>query len=76
MSNCTVLLPDSGVVLSGNIINSVIKYIQTDMSCVESSFFYKGFYGNACNRAYLETIPIYYTSEQDLSLKGCLVRCH
>lgn len=73
MCNCTVLLPDSGVVLSGNILSAVIKHVQSDMSDPETSYFFKGFYSNPCNKPFLKTLNLYFTSEPDLSLKGCLV---
>jgi glucokinase len=73
-SNCTVLLPDSGVILCGNIIKNVIHHIVRDFSDRASSHFFKGFYANSSNLGYVEQIPIYFTSEADLSLKGCLVR--
>ena len=74
MSNCAVLLPNSGVVYCGNIIKSVINRIRDDMKDESHSYFYKGFFGNKSINSYMKSIPIYFTSETDLSLKGCLVR--
>lgn len=73
MANCAVLLPDSGIVLSGNILKSVLPLIQKDMQDPTTSHFFKGFYGNEALNNYLKSIPIYFTSESDLNLKGCLV---
>lgn len=73
MSNSCVLLPDNGIVLVGNILKSVIELIKKDMSNPETSFFYKGFYGNEEMNHYLKNIPLYFSSEGDLNLKGCLV---
>lgn len=73
MCNCSALLPDNGVVFCGNIINSVLDRILKDLSNDKTSHFYRGFISNPCIDNYLETIPIFFVREQDLSIKGCLV---
>lgn len=73
MCNCSSLLPDQGVVLCGNIINAVLPKFKDDIADREKSHFLKGFLSNSCVNSYLETIPIYFTKEVDLSIKGCLV---
>lgn len=73
MSNCSVLLPDDGIVLCGSILNCVIKHMENDMSNPETSYFYKGFLSNPCINDYLKTIPIYFTPELDMGKKGCQV---
>lgn len=73
MSNCSVLLPDDGIVLCGNILQSVISHMQKDMCDKTTSYFYRGFLSNPCINDYLKDIPIYFTPEQDMGKKGCQV---
>lgn len=72
-SNCTTLLPDSGIILMGTIISSVVQYMTSDFSQEAESYFFRGFYSNKDNYSYLKEIPVFFTSETDLNLKGCLV---
>lgn len=73
MSNCCVLLPDAGIVLCGTILSNVIRFMMADMADQSTSHFYKGFFGNPPVNGYLGSLPIYFTSERDLGLKGCQV---
>ncbi len=64
-------LPDDGVYLCGSILSSTIEHVKKDISNPESSKLINAFINNRCAGAYLKTIPIYFTPEQDLGLKGC-----
>lgn len=73
MCNCSALLPDDGLVLCGNIINSLLDKILEDMKDRKTSHFYKGFLSSPCIDPYMETIPLFFTKDTELNIKGCLV---
>lgn len=64
-------LPDNGIFLSGTILSSVIKHIQADVADQSTSILINAFHNNICLRGYLQTVPLYFTPEEDLGLKGC-----
>ena len=73
MGNSAALQPDDGLILCGNILISVLDKLKEDMLDASISHFYKGFMSNPPLNSYLETVPIYFTGETDLGIKGCLV---
>ena len=68
-------LPDDGILISGTIIDSIKNLIQEDCK-KEKSILLSSFINNVCSNAYLATVPIYFTPETDLQLKGCLSYIH
>jgi glucokinase len=64
-------LPDEGIFLCGTILKSVIKHIQKDTSDPAHSLLISSFINNKCAGPYLQTVPIFFTPEVDLGLKGC-----
>lgn len=70
MTIASAFLPDDGIVVHGLMLASIVEYIQQDTSNPETSIFLKAFLNNRCVRNYLSSVPIFFTSEADLSLKG------
>lgn len=66
-----VLLPDEGVFVCGSIVSSVIEYIKKDVANPQASILISAFTANKCVGSYLKTVPIVFTPEVDLGLKGC-----
>lgn len=64
-------LPDDGIFLCGRILTSVIKYIKEDTANPAKSILITSFTNNKCVGSYLQTVPIFFTPEIDLGLKGC-----
>lgn len=65
------LLPDDGIFLSGSILTSVIDHVKDDVAKGDASILMRAFTNNKCVGTYLKTVPLYFTSEQDLGMKGC-----
>ncbi len=63
-------LPDQGILLSGAIIGSIIHHIQKDAASPDSVLL-SSFLNNNSSNSYLSSVPIFYTSEVDLPLRGC-----
>lgn len=64
-------LPDEGIFLCGRILSSVIEYIKEDTANPAKSILISSFTNNKCVGPYLQTVPIFFTPEIDLGLKGC-----
>jgi glucokinase len=65
------MLPDDGIFLSGSILTAVEGYLKEDVSKGEDSILLRSFTNNKCVGPYLKTVPLYFTSETDLGMKGC-----
>lgn len=66
------MLPDDGIFLCGAILGGVINHLKEDVSKGEESILLKAFTNNKCVGPYLKTVPLFFTPEHDLGLKGCL----
>lgn len=66
-----VALPDDGIYLCGSILTAVLPHIMKDIQVPSKSILIKSFTNSKAIGSYLETIPIFFTPEIDLGLKGC-----
>ncbi len=65
------MLPDDGIFLCGTILSATIEHVKADVARGEESIFLKAFTNSPCVGSYLKTVPLYFTSESDLGMKGC-----
>ena len=65
------MLPDDGIFLSGAILTATIEHLKADVARGEDSIFLKAFTNSPCVGSYLKTVPLYFTPEIDLGMKGC-----
>lgn len=65
------MLPDDGIFLCGSILTAVVDHLKDDVAKGEKSILLRAFTNNKCVGSYLKTVPIYFTSEKDLGMKGC-----
>ena len=65
------MLPDDGIFLSGVILGANLQHLKADVAKGEESIFVKAFTNSKCVGSYLKTVPLYFTPEKDLGLKGC-----
>lgn len=65
------MLPDEGIFLSGTILGATLDHLKADVARAEDSIFLKAFTNSPCIGSYLKTVPLFFTSERDLGLKGC-----
>lgn len=65
------MLPDEGIFLCGAILGATLEHIKEDVAKGEESIFLKAFTNSPCVGSYLKTVPLYFTPEHDLGLKGC-----
>lgn len=68
----SAFLPDDGIYLSGTILSSVVKHLQKDVENPETSHLITSFENNSCLAPYLKQIPILFSPEPNLGIKGCL----
>ena len=65
------MLPDDGIFLCGNILGANVKHLKEDVSKWDESILLQAFVNNKCLGPYLKTLPLFFTSEKDLGMKGC-----
>ena len=65
------MLPDDGIFLSGSILTATVEHLKEDVAKGEDSILLRAFTNNKCVGPYLKTVPLYFTSEMDLGMKGC-----
>lgn len=65
------MLPDEGIFLCGTILGATLDHLKADVALGEESILLKAFTNSPCIGSYLKTVPLYFTPEQDLGLKGC-----
>lgn len=65
------MLPDDGIFLSGSILTATVEYLKEDVAKGENSILLRAFTNNKCVGPYLQTVPLYFTLEKDLGMKGC-----
>lgn len=65
------MLPDEGIFLCGAILGSTLEHLKADVALGEESILFKAFTNSPCVGSYLKTVPLYFTPEHDLGLKGC-----
>lgn len=65
------MLPDDGIFLSGSILTAVTDHLKADVAKGDDSILLSAFTNNKCVGPYLKTVPLYFTNEKDLGMKGC-----
>lgn len=65
------MLPDDGIFLSGSILSATVEHLKKDVEKRENSILLRAFTNNKCVGPYLKTVPLYFTTEKDLGMKGC-----
>lgn len=65
------MLPDDGIFLCGSILGGTIDHVKEDVAKGEDSILLKAFTNSQCVGSYLKTVPLFFTPEIDLGMKGC-----
>lgn len=71
MTASGAFLPDEGIIIYGHMVREVLPALLKDVADPQNSIFLRAFENNSCLNNYLKTIPIFFSGENELSLKGC-----